>query len=331
MGFYLPGIGEAIGGALRVQRQNELWTKAQDILKDETKPMADRLQLVGAAYPELANSEEFQKRVEASRQYDADKMARAKFDREEAAAASAQRFREKLQTIPEDQRRAYMLANPDVAADALPELLKQYQGEVKAAEEDATWNERFQLQEQGKNQRNAATNQATVTAQQLALDKEYRAGVASGAVDPATGQVIPYAQRQEAEQARTVETARLKAEQETAAKKGAINAAQEEFAAGLSEYRDILKTEGRTGGFGVDEAELASLRQTLGVKLAQMDNPGRAPTDADIKVAMGRIPEPGVLTSPTSAVAQVERLLKDVKGFKRSETPPPPPGFKVIP
>ena len=329
MGFYLPGIGEAIGGALRVQRQNELWTKAQDILKDETKPMADRLQLVGAAYPELANSEEFQKRAEMARQYDADKMARAKFDREEAAAASAQRFREKLQTIPEDQRRAYMLANPDVAADALPELLKQYQGEVKAAEEDANWNERFQLQEQGKNQRNAATNQATVTAQQLALDKEYRAGVASGAVDPATGQVIPYAQRQEAEQARTVETARLKAEQAAGIEKTSLNEKRTQvdanIEAGIDAVISNIETEGGVGWSGADFGEREALRKTLGLALAQRENPGRPPTDADVAVAMERVPDMTTFVSAEEAKSALKTLKKTFRGF----TPALPEGFVI--
>lgn len=312
MGFYLPGIGEAIGGALRGKHQADLWEQAQSVLKDESKPMADRLQLVSSMYPELATTPEFKDRMDTARQYDADKMARAKFDREEAARKSVDTFKGVLAELDPEARLRVMKDNPDKAAIAFPEEW----GLIKDADKAAADREEMLMLENGRNARSAASINARREAAQATL--------AAAAAKP-----IP--ETPEQKQARAVETARLKAEQEAEAKKGSINAAQEEFAAGLSEYRDILKTEGRTGGFGVDEAELASLRQTLGVKLAQMDNPGRAPTDADIKVAMERIPEPGVFTSPTSAVAQVERLLKDVKGFKRSETPPPPPGFKVIP
>jgi len=297
MGFYLPGIGEAIGGALRVQRQEELWTKAQSILKDETKPMADRLQLVGVAYPELANSEEFQKRVEASRQYDADKMARAKFDREEAAAASAQRFREKLQTIPEDQRRAYMLANPDVAADALPELLKQYQGEVKAEQEDATWNERFQQQEAGRNQRSAASIAATQAA--------------------AAAKPVP--ETPEQKQARAVETARLKAEQAAGIDKTALNEKRTQvdanIEAGIDAVISDIDAEGGVGWSGADYGKREALRKTLGLALAQRENPGRPPTDADVAVAMERVPDMTTFVSAEEAKAALKTLKQTFRGF----------------
>lgn len=312
MGFYLPGIGEAIGAGLAMNYQNKLLDQYKTVLQDESRPYSERIATITAVHPELLNHPQIKTMLEVGRQADADKMARAKFDREEAERKSVDTFKGVLAELDPEARVRVMRDNPDKAAVAFPEEW----GLIKDTDKAAADREEMLMLENGRNARSAASINARREATQATL---------------AATAAKPVPETPEQRQARAVETAGLKAEQEAAAKKGAINAAQEEFAAGLSEYRDILKTEGRTGGFGVDEAELASLRQTLGVKLAQMDNPGRAPTDADIKVAMERIPEPGVFTSPTSAVAQVERLLKDVKGFKRSETPPPPPGFKVIP
>lgn len=330
MGFYLPGIGEAIGGALRMKRQGELMQASQDILKDETKPWSERVAMVTAAHPELATNPQLQAMLEAGRQADQDKMQRTKFEQEQAAAASAQRFQDLLGKTPVEKQRELIMNNPDMASRVVPELLKTYQGEAAAIEEENRWLRRNEITSGQKDRRAQVAAGAAAGREQQAEQRWVQGQIASGQMDPATGAPILPAQRAAQESAQQVATADAKAQQTAVRAAETRNAALEDLTVGLTEYRNLLESEGRTGGVGADAAELESLRMSLGVKLAQADNPGRAPTDADVKVAMQRIPETGFMTSPTSAIAQVDRLIKDAKGFKKqSDLPPPPPGFKV--
>jgi hypothetical protein len=322
MGFYLPGIGEAIGGALRMKRQGELMEQSQKVLQDDTKPWSERVALVTAAHPELATNPQLQAMLEAGRQADQDKIARAKFDQEQAAAASAQRFQDLLGKTPVEQQRALIMNNPDMASRVVPEQLKTYQAEDAAIKEEDRWLRRNELTSAQKDRRAAVA--AGAAANNKALDR-YLAGQMD-----ASGNLIPPEVQAANKREQELATADAKAEQVATRTNQTREAALDDLTVGLTEYRNILESEGRTGGFGADAAELEALRMSLGVKLAQADNPGRAPTDADVKVAMQRIPDTGFMTSPTSAIAQVDRLIKDAKGFKKtSDIPEPPPGFTV--
>jgi len=62
--------------------------------------------------------------------------------------------------------------------------------------------------------------------------------------------------------------------------------------------------------------------------LAQIANPGRAPTDADIEAAGRRVPEVGVIfgSNPATAKAALDQLKKDLGGFTKG----PPSGFREL-
>lgn len=326
MGFYLPGIGEALGGAIRMNRQNELMQQSQSILKDDTKPWAERVALITAAHPELATNPQLQAMLEAGRQADQDKMARTKFDQEQAAAASAQRFQDLLGKTPPEQQRELIMNNPDMASRVVPELLKTYQAEEEAIKEEDRWLRRNELTSAQKDRRAAVAAGAVTKAQELALEKEMRAGVASGAIDPQTGMVVPYAQRQDAAQARTLETAKLKSEQTKYVADVAAAEASNEFAKGLEEYRDLALAARSGVGFASteDKARLATMRTELATLKAKADAGGGLTTQDDIDRAEALIPENTLTTDDEYFKAALTQLAESSR-----KAPPPPPGFKV--
>ena len=300
MGFYLPGIGEAIGGGLRMQRQNEMWEKAQTILKDETKPMSERMILVSSAYPELSNTPEWKDKMDTARQYDADKMARAKFEREEAARKSVDTFKGVLAELDPEARLRVMKDNPDKAAIAFPEEW----GLIKDADKAAADREEMLMLENGRNARSAASINARREAAQATL--------AATAAKP-----IP--ETPEQRQARELETARLKAEQAASLDKAALAEKRTQvdanIEAGIDAVISDIDAEGGVGWSGADYGKREALRKTLGLALAQRENPGRPPTDADVAVAMERVPDMTTFVSAEEAKAALKTLKQTFRGF----------------
>lgn len=325
MGFYLPGIGEAIGGALRVQRQEELWNKAQGILKDESRPMAERLQMVGVAYPELANTEDFKERITQARLFDQDKREAAKFEQEQERAATVENFKGVISELDPQARLDVLRKNPDLAALAVPEEWKVLKAADKSQQERSQWLEG----EAGKDRRAAMAAQATVQAQQLALEKEMRTGIASGAIDPQTGAVIPYADRQAAAADLAVATAERKAQGAAAIEEKTLQQKRAQvdsnIEAGIDAVIKDIETEGGVGWSGADFGKREALRKTLGLALAQRENPGRPPTDADVAVAMERVPDMTTFVSAKEATAALQTLKQTFRGF----TPALPEGFVI--
>jgi hypothetical protein len=310
MGFYLPGIGEAIGGALRMKRQNELMAASQDILRDESKPWSERVAMVTAAHPELATNPQLQQMLETGRQADADKMQRTKYDQEQATVTENAQFKALYDKQSPDGKAAMLQNNPDMVSRVYPEIYKQHSAQQAAAAKEAEWMKHNQI----------TSGQADARAQVAAGGQNARNMLtmfANGLVD-ANGQPIPPAAQAAAKRQETLLTEQAKAEQKQAEAGKGQEQLTSNLLTGLDNYKQHITEKGHTGWVGSDASTRESMRQSLGVALAQMANPGRAPTDADVKVAMDRIPEVSPLNSPEAVSAAIDQLKTDLGGFKPS-------------
>src|SRR5512139_4253557 len=222
MGFYLPGIGEAIGGALRMQKQRELMDQVKGLMADESRPWSERAALVTAAHPELATNPEFQNMVTMGRQAEEDKYINNKRQRETADLAANDQFKALVDAAEPDARQKLIDANPDMAKRVFPAAYEQSVAAKKAAEEQQTWIERAGIQDRYEDENRAASQ--AFQAEQNALTRE------------ATAAARPIVETPEQKQARTLETARLKAEQTAAATQTAGKKAVENLQTGLDNY-----------------------------------------------------------------------------------------------
>jgi hypothetical protein len=322
MGFYLPGIGEAIGGALRMKRQNELMEQSQTILKDETKPWSERVALVTAAHPELATNPQLQQMLETGRQADADKMQRTKYDQEQATVTENAQFKSLYDKQSPEGKAAMLQNNPDMVSRVYPEIYKQHSAQQAAAAKEAEWMKHNQI----------TSGQADARAQ-VAADaqqgKNFLTMFAGGLVDE-KGQVIPKATRdaQAADAAVALDAAKKGNTQQVALEQQQREAVP--LVSALEAYRDAGAAEGGTGGFGQDNATLTTQRNLIVAQIAkQIAGPGLATSQKDVETAEQMVPEPSFFTTEGSFKAAMQPLIEQTKAKAGAAIPPPPPGFKV--
>jgi hypothetical protein len=327
MGFYLPGIGEALGSYIRLDRQEKLMASVQGILKDETKPWAERAALVTAAHPELATNENFKQMVELGTQADEAKYQQQKRAAEVEQLERVGRFNEALSSIADPAARVeFLRKNAELAAQAAPEEWKGIKAADKRQQELEDWGYKNSIESSQRDYRAAVAAGAAAGKEQRAEQRWVQGQIAAGLMDPSTGAPILPQQREQ-------QAAQLAIETDAAKKRTSAGLVEEQKKAivdnatvGIDNLITDLEQSGREWFGEMTEAGSVreSKRQSLGLLLAQMANPGRAPTDADVKVAMARIPDPSLFgSSPTAAIKQLEQLKKDLGGFKKA----PPSGF----
>jgi len=319
MGFYLPGIGEAIGGALRMKRQGELMDQSSAILKDESKPWAERVALVTSAHPELATNPQLQAMLEAGRQADNDKMQRTKFEQEQKSVTENQQFKDLYDKQSPEGKAAMLQNNPDMVSRVYPEIYKQHAAQQAAAANEATWMKHNQIT-------SGQADQRAQVAAAAAQGKNLLTMFANGLVD-ASGKVIPKEVRDQQAQQLAIDT-------DAAKKANTQKVAQEQqqkeagpLVSALEAYRDAGAAEGGTGGFGADNATLTTQRNLIVAQIAkQIAGPGLATSQKDVETAEQMVPSPSFFTTEGSFKAAMQPLIEQAKA---KAVPPPPPGFKV--